>query len=76
MSLSDVLTQLRGPCPCDSCGFTPRCAAERLACTAYARFVAGRADWTVAPRVDASREIYRQAVGEPVSLPKRRRARA
>jgi len=47
-------------CPCDGCARSPRCAAEQLACTAFAR---GESEiwWRVVPRTDATRERYRRA---------------
>ena len=44
-------------CPCDGCPRAHRCARELLACSAFAMFVHGR-PWTIAARVDASRDRY------------------
>ena len=48
--------------PCDGCVRAPRCAAEHLACSAFAAFLDGR-PWQAAPRVDASRERYERLFG-------------
>ncbi len=40
------------PAPCQGCRFAERCGAQRLACDAYALFMAGAAErrWCMAPR--------------------------
>jgi hypothetical protein len=46
--------------PCATCAWTAKCAAERLACTAFALFVEGANAKKIAAaaRVDASAERY------------------
>jgi hypothetical protein len=53
-----------GSAPCDNCDRAVRCAAERLACSAFVAFVEGRsgARRAVLPRTDASRERYRRVL--------------
>ena len=38
--------------PCDDCGYAARCGSQRLACDAFAVWVAGRGSrqWQTAPR--------------------------
>jgi hypothetical protein len=50
-----------GP-PCATCPRAARCAAERLACFAFAAFVHGEERWRILPRVDASRERYERVM--------------
>lgn len=59
----DPARPLSEPAPCDSCLRAPRCASERLACTAFARFNNG-ARWQAAPRTDANHERYMQIFAE------------
>lgn len=47
-TLEPMLPLLQEPVPCDSCCFSDRCCAERLACERFGRFVAGR-PWTDVP---------------------------
>jgi hypothetical protein len=53
------------PAPCDGCARARRCAAELLACSAFAAFTQGRVApyWHVLPRVDATRERYERLYG-------------
>jgi hypothetical protein len=43
---------LNTPAPCDACRHAERCKAERLACDAFAVFLAGGSEvrWRFAPR--------------------------
>ena len=52
------------PGPCDDCRHAARCGAERLACDAFAVWVAGRGPrhWQTAPR-QPTRERYEGALG-------------
>ena len=52
---------LLGPAPCDGCRSAPRCAAEKLACSAFAVYADGTPEsrWAAAPRLDASAARYR-----------------
>lgn len=47
------------PAPCDECQMRARCAADRLACVAFAVYQAGADErtWTTAPR-EPSAEIF------------------
>jgi len=55
---------LSEPCPCDRCPHAPRCAAQRLACSAFAKFN-NMLRWQEAPRTDATRERFDRIFGEP-----------
>jgi len=54
------------PCPCDGCRFAERCKAERLACDAFATFMAGGRPvrWAVAPPRVPTRARYESVLGE------------
>ena len=56
------------PSPCDRCAAWSRCAAERLACEAFAMFVqgAGQPRWRNAPK-SASAQVFRALFGAPVT---------
>ena len=63
-----VLDVYQGPCPCDECGLRTRCALERLACEAFARFV-HRKGWRTAPRAPTSARyvaLFAKAKGAPI----------
>jgi hypothetical protein len=68
-SATDALT---APCPCESCRFAARCAAEQRACEAFALFVQGLAEprWRLAPRAP-TRARYLVIYEKP--LPQRRK---
>jgi hypothetical protein len=53
---------LTDSCPCDACARAPRCAALKLACSAYAAFHGSR-PWELLPRVDASHQLYTRLLG-------------
>ena len=44
-----VELEASGPAPCEGCRYARRCAAERLACTAFTAFIACD-DWVLRPR--------------------------
>lgn len=48
------------PAPCDGCPHATRCAARELACAAYRLYArgAGAMSWSMAQRVDPTRELY------------------
>jgi hypothetical protein len=52
-STSPSRAALWAPAPCDRCRFRERCAADRLACDAFAVFMTGGEEWrwSLAPRV-------------------------
>jgi hypothetical protein len=56
----ELAVRALGVAPCDGCARAARCAAERLACSAFVAFVEGRsgARWAVLPRTDASRARF------------------
>jgi len=55
-----IVAALEGPAPCDDCRKRMRCAAERVACQAFAWYVAGCIEerWRQAPRAP-SRQQFR-----------------
>jgi hypothetical protein len=60
--MDEFASHFKEPAPCDKCAGAVRCGAELLACTAFARFDAGR-PWADLSRSDANRGIYDAVFG-------------